>query len=459
MDRCSQCSGNTCLPADGPRGDCLFVGEAPGKDENKGFPSRGISPRVFIGKTGRELDEHYLPLAGLRRSQVRIINAIACMPNSPGGKLDPKKTAHQKLLRSCAETHLYPELANHPPRVIVPMGAFACKAIDPDINLELQHGIPVMTRWGIPAFPMYHPALGMHSPKQMLYIRTDWIRLRAYLRGALPLRYDNYPEVDYAEVTHPAEIRAINPHLPLACDTESSRAHGPYFLTYSQQSGMGRLIRASRRDLLDAFQSALTLQAAPILFHNWLYDARIVADMGLRYPSRLIRDTMLLVYHLGNLPQGLKALAYRELGMAMQDFEDLVKPHSIPRVLDYYRLAQEVTWFKPEAGLERDSKTGLWKVYAPQSMNTKLRRFFTDYGKNDEKDVFGMWEDNWTDSQAMIEEKLGISWPGMDIAHVPFEEALFYACRDSDALIRLWPIIREMATRVHDFPQEHWRAA
>jgi hypothetical protein len=58
----------------------------------------------------------------------------------------------------------------------------------------------------------------------------------------------------------------------------------------------------------------------------------------------------------------------------------------------------------------------------------------------------------------MIEEKMG-PWPGLDIAHVPFEKTLFYACRDVDALIRLWPLIEWMRSRVGQVPQERWRDA
>lgn len=453
MDPCRLCPRvNACIPGEGSRtkGGIFAIGEAPGKDENK-------RRRVFIGKTGREVEEHYLPLAGLKRQSIYISNAIKCLPVSSGGKLDPNRPADQRLLESCCNSHLYNELVELEPRLIVPMGAFACRAVDPDIQLDLHHGRPYMTRWGIMAFPMFHPALGMHSPKQMLHIRTGWIRLKEYLAGTLVVPEDDYPEPDYAEVTDVDEIHALDVTQPMACDTESSPTTGPYFLTYSTAPGTGRLIRTARTDLLDAFQAVLDRWRSIVLFHFWLYDAKIVAGMGLRFPARSIRDTGVLAYHLGNLPQGLKALALRELGMVMQDFEDLVKPYSIPRVLDYYRRAQAVTWPKPDQEMERDSKTGLWKVKSPQGMNTKLKRFFTDLSRNPSKDVFDMWG-NWDASHDMIEAELG-PWPGMDIAHVDFDAALHYACRDADATLRLWPIFKAMRQRVRQFPQEHWRAA
>lgn len=450
MERCSLCPGiNNCLPPDGSqaKGGILLIGEAPGISENK----QGC---VFIGKTGEELNRHYLPVAGLARHSVCVTNAIRCYPISSGGKLDPNRTKDLALLESCAAAHLYPLIERMKPRVIVPMGAFACRAVCPDISLDIQHGMPTETAWGIPAFPSFHPSLGMHSPKQMLYIRTDWLRLKQYLAGTLPTYTDPYPNPDYAEVLDADDITSgLDPERPLAADTESSR-EGPFCLTYSQHGGTGRLIRADRHDLLDAFNIKLRLWRRPILFHNWLYDWPIVETMGLQFPIKHVVDTMARVYQLGNLPQGLKALGRRELGVQMQDFDDLVTPYSAQVVLRYLRLAYAEDWEKPEPQMVRDP-SGKWKIYKAQSLTTKLKRFFTDLSKQPNKDIFGAW-DNWESSHAEIEAVMG-PWPGKDIRHVPFEQVLPYACRDADVLIRLWPVIQGMGRQVRKAPQDQWR--
>lgn len=448
--RCALCPGsNKCLPPSGPCdvGGILFCGEAPGISEEK----HGL---VFCGKTGEEVNDHYLPLAGLKRRDVTFVNSISCLPITSGGKLDPKRAADLALLQCCAETNLYPLIERMSPKLLVPMGNFAIRGLGMDVDLDLQHGIPCASPWGMPAFCMFHPALGLHEPKKMLHVRTDWDRLRKYLRGTLLLPHDEYPDPDYAEVESIGELDEIDPTLVMAADTESGR-EGPAFLTYSQQPGKARLIRAERRDLLNVFQAKLDAWESQILFHNWLYDWNIVEDMELRFPVKRVVDTMARVYHLGNLPQGLKALAFRELGMQMQDFDDLVTPFSTQRVLEYYRLAYAETWEKPEPRLVRD-EDGKWKVYKPQSMNTKLKRFFTDYVKSQgTKDVFNMWEKNWEDEQGMIEAKMGL-WPGKDIRHVPEHLSFFYAMRDSDSLIRLWPVIVAMSRLVRRYSQELW---
>jgi hypothetical protein len=305
---------------------------------------------------------------------------------------------------------------------------------------------------------MFHPALGIHEPKKMLYIRADWHRLGRYLKGNLPLVTDPCAGVeDYREVTDVEEVEALDAPL-LGCDTESRKEGTPFCFTYSDGPGRGRLIRADRPDLLAAFGAVVTRRRTRLLFHNWLYDWPVVESMGLTLPHQSICDTMALAFHLGTVPQGLKALAFRELGMTMRDFDDVVSPYSRLNVLHYFELMRMTDWGKPEEELTQDSKTGKWKLYRPQSLNTKMKRFFTDLAKNPEgKDIFGAW-DNWAMHHAAVVEELG-PYPGKCISHVPFHEALHYACRDADATLRIYRVLRQMKTRVRRYASELWRAA
>lgn len=245
----------------------------------------------------------------------------------------------------------------------------------------------------------------------------------------------------------------IDAERPLACDTEITRRKEPYCLTLSSTPGSGWLILATDTHSLNWFQKVLDRHNGPILFHNWMFDQEVVLRMGLRFPTHLIVDTMVRCFHLGNVPQGLKALAYRELGMKMTDFMDTVLPHSTPLALKYLREAALVDWPKPEEDVVRD-QTGEWKLYKPQSMSTKLKRFFSDYTKNPNKSPFDAW-DNWEESHKMVQDKLG-PWPGICITHVPLSEIIHYACRDSDALLRLWPVLQKMTRMVRRKPQERW---
>ena len=366
-----------------------------------------------------------------------------------------------ELLNSCSEHHLYPEIERAKPKIIIPMGAFACRAIDPDINLELQHGMPVQTIRGL-AFPMYHPAGGIHEPKKMLQIRTDWTRLNKFLKHKLRIAVDQFEGMEqYELISCPADIHSIlaGYHAsPLACDTESTRQRSPFCLTLSAEPGTGFLIKADDLETLEAVQQEIDIWRGPILWHNWLYDMDVVRKMGLAFPRKLIRDTMVMAFHLGNIPQGLKALAYRELGMVMQDFDDLVTPHSDKRVLEYYRQCLAEDWGKPEEQIIRDDKTGKWKSYKPQGFNAKIRRFFNDLEKNPAKNIYEMWTKNWSVNQGEIQERMG-EWPGKCISYAAEDDwasTLKYACRDADATLRLYPILMRMQHNVRRTVQEHW---
>src|ERR1700676_4030062 len=128
MDRCALCPAkHNVVPPSGPEdAEVVFIGEAPGKDEDR-------EKVPFVGKTGREVNEHYLPLAGLRRANVRVVNSISCFPDRPNGRLDLSRDKDRELLIECSACHLLPEISK-PSILIVPMGVLACYALDPDIN-------------------------------------------------------------------------------------------------------------------------------------------------------------------------------------------------------------------------------------------------------------------------------------------------------------------------------------
>ena len=86
--------------------DLLFVGEAPGEQEDQ----RG---EPFVGRSGDVLDDG-LREAGLARGDVRITNCVRCRP--PGNR-DPRMSE----LESCRE-HLQAELAAVDPALVVALG-------------------------------------------------------------------------------------------------------------------------------------------------------------------------------------------------------------------------------------------------------------------------------------------------------------------------------------------------
>ncbi|MDZ4065017.1 MAG: uracil-DNA glycosylase, partial [Coriobacteriia bacterium] len=96
-----------------PRADVLFIGEAPGRNEDlKGEP--------FVGAAGQLLDE-LLSSAGMRRQEVYIANILKCRP--PGNR-DPLA----EEIETCTP-FLREQVRLIHPRVIVTLGNYATKFV------------------------------------------------------------------------------------------------------------------------------------------------------------------------------------------------------------------------------------------------------------------------------------------------------------------------------------------
>ena len=175
LPRCSLCPRlpyRKPIAPDGPI-PCrvMLLGEAPHVDED-----RHDCP--FSGKTGQELNNVYLPVLGLPRSHVLIFNACACSQPSYDNP-----TPEQAL--ACSSVHLGPLLATAQPEVLVPMGAVACSIFQLNINLNVDHGIPIEARWGSwhgVLWPTYHPTAGIHSTSYMIPLMQDFANLKKFLK-------------------------------------------------------------------------------------------------------------------------------------------------------------------------------------------------------------------------------------------------------------------------------------
>lgn len=101
-----------CGPLDA---EVVLVGEAPGADEEQ----RG---EPFIGPAGRVLDR-WLAAAGLDRSRVRILNALACRPTEAGARAGTlrNRSPNRDERRACRGFALE-QLGVVKPRAIVAIG-------------------------------------------------------------------------------------------------------------------------------------------------------------------------------------------------------------------------------------------------------------------------------------------------------------------------------------------------
>ena len=154
-----------------PNADLMFVGEAPGADEDaQGEP--------FVGRAGQLLTK-MIAAMGFARGEVYIANVIKCRPPENRNP-DPDEVA------SC-EPFLFQQIDTIRPKVIVALGSFAAKALlktqDPISRLRGR----VYAYHGAKLIPTFHPSFLLRSPNQKKYAWDD-LKLALAEMGRVPPR-------------------------------------------------------------------------------------------------------------------------------------------------------------------------------------------------------------------------------------------------------------------------------
>jgi uracil-DNA glycosylase family 4 len=150
-----------------PQADLMFVGEAPGRDED-------LQGEPFVGRSGKLLDRLVLEEIGIDRSRFYIANVVKCRP--PDNR-DPKPAE----IASC-RPYLEAQLAAIGPVVVVTLGNFATKLLlDTDLGITKVRGTSyAMGGWQL--VPTYHPAAALRSGGVVVAeMRADLIRAKQLL--------------------------------------------------------------------------------------------------------------------------------------------------------------------------------------------------------------------------------------------------------------------------------------
>ena len=151
-----------------PKARLMFVGEAPGEEEDK----RG---EPFVGRAGQLLTK-IIEAIGLTRDQVYIANVIKCRP--PGNRNPEGDEVEQ------CEPFLFRQIDVIQPRVIVPLGKFAAqsllKTMDPITKLRGKQ----FDYRGAALIPTFHPAYLLRNPSAKREVWEDMKKVRAILQSA-----------------------------------------------------------------------------------------------------------------------------------------------------------------------------------------------------------------------------------------------------------------------------------
>ena len=146
--------------------DVVFVGEAPGRNED-------LQAEPFVGAAGKFLDELLRDILRLTRDDVFIANVIKCRP--------PENRDPSKLEIETCRPFLMEQLEIISPVTICTLGNFATRSLS-----GKREGITKLRRKPVQVgrsfiFPMYHPAAALHRGDLYDEVRGDFKALKEFL--------------------------------------------------------------------------------------------------------------------------------------------------------------------------------------------------------------------------------------------------------------------------------------
>jgi uracil-DNA glycosylase family 4 len=143
-----------------PDADIVFIGEAPGKNEDEqGLP--------FVGAAGKFLDE-MLASAGLERKDVYITNIVKYRPPNNRDPYPDEKAAFLPYLQSQLETI--------EPKLVVTLGRHSMESLLPGLQISKVHGQPKRYQ-GRVYMPLFHPAAALYNGGMRKTLLEDFAKV------------------------------------------------------------------------------------------------------------------------------------------------------------------------------------------------------------------------------------------------------------------------------------------
>ncbi|HEY1085975.1 MAG TPA: uracil-DNA glycosylase [Candidatus Saccharimonadales bacterium] len=145
-----------------PDADIVFIGEAPGKQEDEqGLP--------FVGASGKFLNE-MLAAAGMERSDVYITNIVKYRPPNNRDPLPEEKREFWPYLMR--------QLEIIQPKVIITLGRHAGECFIPELKISKDHGRARKVSYQDNEFlviPLYHPAAALYNGSMRQVLIDDFL--------------------------------------------------------------------------------------------------------------------------------------------------------------------------------------------------------------------------------------------------------------------------------------------
>jgi DNA polymerase I-like protein with 3'-5' exonuclease and polymerase domains len=253
----------------------------------------------------------------------------------------------------------------------------------------------------------YHPAAALHRTSLLRQVYADFQSVGRALQGR-----DTGQPTDEWSTSEQYTVGRLNTSTVTALDTETTSTGDLWSVQVATHPGSAVFIPSNNWH----YPQQDTLWVA----HNATFDFGVL-DW---WPARFV-DTMYGAYLLG-LPQGLKELAWRLCGMEMKSYHDMVGPTQEAMSRTYLEQVADHTW--PRPGPRRPD------------IGSRARKALQKGG------LLRWWQADVEpdpDLVGPVEAELG-PMPRADLSDLPFEDALYYSCRDADATLRVWQAMRPM---------------
>ncbi len=154
-----------------PEAEVMFVGEAPGADED-------LAGEPFVGRAGQLLTK-MIETMGFHRREVYIANVLKCRPHMPPGESGNRKPTGAEM-ETC-KPYLLDQIGIIQPRIIVALGATALEGLLGEQKLGITKARGTWREFhGVPLMPTFHPSYLLHN-QSLVEKRKVWEDMLAVL--------------------------------------------------------------------------------------------------------------------------------------------------------------------------------------------------------------------------------------------------------------------------------------
>jgi DNA polymerase len=143
-----------------PNAQLVFIGEAPGKNEDE-------QGKPFVGAAGKFLNE-MLASIGMQREDIYITNIVKYRPPNNRDPLPEEKEAFWP--------YLLRQLKVIQPKIVVTLGRHSMEYFLPNAKISQIHGEP-KRRGDLVILPLFHPAAALYNGSMRQTLMDDFMKL------------------------------------------------------------------------------------------------------------------------------------------------------------------------------------------------------------------------------------------------------------------------------------------